>query len=57
MPGILDLFRGKTTNLAEPPVITGELVPVTSSEVEPVTPKNENLVDFQMTLYDEWLAD
>lgn len=57
MPGMLDLFRGKTTTPAEPPAITGELVPVTGSEVEPVTPKNENLIDFQTTLYDQWLAD
>ncbi len=49
MPGILDLFRGKTTTHTEPPVTTGELVPV--------TPKNENLIDFQTTLYDRWLAD
>nr|DAV51074.1 MAG TPA: hypothetical protein [Caudoviricetes sp.] len=41
MPGILDLFQGKTTTPAEPPV----------------TPKNENLIDFQVTLYDKWLAD
>ena len=66
-PGILDFFRGRTTTptttaaLPEPPVITGELVPVSGSEVEPITPaselvsaaaevaappKNENLVDF-----------
>lgn len=57
MPGVLDLFRGKTTTPAEPPVTTGELVPVIGSEVEPVTPKNENLIDFQTTLYDQWLAD
>lgn len=57
MPGILDLFRGKTTTPAEPPVTTGELEPVTGSEVEPVTPKNENIIDFQTTLYDKWLAD
>lgn len=53
-------------------VTTGELVLARSSEVEPVTPtselaptsselaappKDENLVDFQLTLYDEWLAD
>lgn len=57
MPGILDLFRGKTTTPAEPPVTTGELVPVIGSEVEPVTPKNENLIGFQTTLYDQWLAD
>ena len=57
MPGVLDLFRGKTTTPAEPPVTTGELVPVTGSEVEPVTPKNENIIDFQTTLYDKWLAD
>ena len=76
-PGILDFFRGRTTitttaALPEPPVITGELVPLRGSEVEPLTPaselvstaaevaaplKNENLVDFQMSLYDEWLAD
>lgn len=56
MPGVLDLFRGKTTTPAEPPVTTGELVPVIGSEVEPVTPKNENLIDFQTTLYDQWLA-
>lgn len=77
-PGILDLFRGRTTattTAALPsrpcllgelvPVTTGELVPVSGSEVEHVTsasevaapPKNENLVDFQMSLYDEWLAD
>lgn len=49
MPGVLDLFRGKTTTPTEPPVTTGELVPV--------TPKNENLIDFQTTLYDQWLAD
>lgn len=49
MPGIHDLFRGKTTTPAEPPVTTGELVPV--------TPKNENIIDFQTTLYDKWLAD
>ena len=57
MPGILDLFRGKTTTPAEPHVTTGELVPVTGSEVEPVTPKNENIIDFQTMLYDVWLAD
>lgn len=57
MPNILDLFRGKTTTLAEQPVTTGELVHVTGSEVEPVPPKNENLIDFQVTLYDKWLAD
>lgn len=57
MPNILDLFRGKTTTLAEQPVTTGELVHVTGSEVEPVPPKNEKLIDFQKTLYDEWLAD
>lgn len=53
-------------------MITGELVLARSSEVEPASstselattaselaapPKNENLVDFQLTLYDEWLAD
>lgn len=57
MPNILDLFRGKTTTLAEQLVTTGELVHVTGSEVEPVPPKNENLIDFQVTLYDKWLAD
>lgn len=51
-PGIIDFFRGNRTT---EPVITGELVPVTGSEVQPVTPKNENLIDFQKTLYDEWL--
>ena len=61
-----------TTTHVEPPVITGELVLARGSEVEPTTPtaelattaselaappKDENLVDFQLTLYDEWLAD
>lgn len=45
-PGVIDSFRGNRTT---EPVTTGELVPV--------TPKNENLIDFQKTLYDEWLAD
>lgn len=53
-PGIIDFFRGNSTT---EPVITGELVPATGSEAEPATPKNENLIDFQTTLYDEWLAD
>ena len=53
-PGIIDFSRGNRTT---EPVITGELVPAAGSEVEPVTPKNENLIDFQKTLYDEWLAD
>lgn len=57
MPGILDIFRGKTTTHAEPPVTTGELVPITGSYVEAVPTKNENLIDFQTTLYDQWLAD
>lgn len=63
--------RATTTTHVEPPVITGELVLAGSREVEPVTstseiattaselaapPRGENLVDFQMTLYDEWLA-
>lgn len=61
-----------TTTHVEPPVITGELVLARGSEVEPATPtaeltttaselaappKDENLVDFQLTLYDEWLVD
>lgn len=64
--------RPATAALPEPPVITRELVLARSSEVEPLTPtselaptaselaappKDENLVDFQLTLYDEWLAD
>lgn len=64
--------RPSEAALPEPPVITGELVLARGSEVEPATPtaelattaselaappKDENLVDFQLTLYDEWLAD
>lgn len=64
--------RATTTTHVEPPVITGELVLARGSEVEPATPtaelattaselaappRGENLVDFQLTLYDEWLAD
>lgn len=53
-PGIIDFFRGNRTT---EPVITGELVPAAGSEVEPRNPENENLIDFQTTLYDQWLAD